>query len=226
MMSPTDKDGVPPGVQEKRITAKMRAAAEGRHLTGGSASQDGEEARLPPGQRLVEKWPVLDLGVHPKIPTDKWRLEITGLVKNSVTLDWGGLNAMPQSDVTSDIHCVTSWSLYDSRWSGVATKDLIAQICPLDEARFVLFRSSDGYTTNMPLARFAAAGGLLAHSWNGSPLSVDHGGPVRLVIPALYFWKSAKWLRRITFIAEDEPGYWEVRGYHNDADPWREERYG
>jgi DMSO/TMAO reductase YedYZ molybdopterin-dependent catalytic subunit len=180
---------------------------------------------LPAGQRLVEKWPVLDLGVHPDIPLDKWRLQIGGLVDRPMTLDWGAFSALPQSTMTSDIHCVTSWSLYDNRWTGVASDDLLDKVGPKADARFVLFRCSDGYTTNLPLARFAAPGSLIAHSWGGAPLTKEHGGPIRAVIPALYFWKSAKWLRRITLVGEDAPGYWEAHGYHNDADPWKEERY-
>jgi DMSO/TMAO reductase YedYZ molybdopterin-dependent catalytic subunit len=133
--------------------------------------------------------------------------------------------ALPQSDVRADIHCVTTWSLYDSVWRGVLTRDLIAAVRPRPEARFVILRSYDGYSTNLPLGRFAEEDALLAHSRNGEEISLAHGAPLRVVVPSLYFWKSAKWVRRITFAAEDTPGYWEVRGYHNDADPWKEERY-
>ena len=222
-MAPGD-DGSPPGADDRRVAARLRAVAEGRHLTGAAPGGKPRD-RLPAGQRLVEKWPVLDLGVHPDIPLDKWRLEIGGLVDRPMTLDWRAFTALPQSTMTNDIHCVTSWSLYDNRWTGVASDDLLDKVGPKADARFVLFRCSDGYTTNLPLARFAAPGSLIAHSWDGTPLAKEHGGPIRAVIPALYFWKSAKWLRRITLVGEDVPGYWEARGYHNDADPWKEERY-
>ena len=194
-------------------------------MTGAEKKDAAERGRLPPGQRQVDKWPVLDLGLHPDISTDQWRLRITGLVENPLALDWEAFQALPQSELTSDIHCVTSWSLYGNRWDGVAVADLLSHIRPKPEARFVLLRSSDGYSTNLPLAKFAAPNSLLAHSWNGRPLTREHGGPVRAVVPHLYFWKSAKWLRGIRFMEEDEPGYWELRGYHNEADPWKEERY-
>jgi DMSO/TMAO reductase YedYZ molybdopterin-dependent catalytic subunit len=224
MASPSGDDGSPPGANDRRVAARLRAVEEGRHLTGVVPVGKAHD-RLPAGQRLVEKWPVLDLGVHPDIPHDKWRLEIGGLVDRPVTLDWRAFSALPQSDMTNDIHCVTSWSRYDNRWTGVATDDLLDSVGPKADARFVLFRCADGYTTNLPLSRFAAPGSLIAHSWGGTPLSKEHGGPIRAVIPALYFWKSAKWLRRITLVGEDVPGYWEARGYHNDGDPWKEERY-
>jgi len=217
-------------LKEKLVAAKERAARERRHLTGGEARAEpggvAGRGRLPPGQRLVAKWPVLDLGILPKVDLADWRLVIDGLVEAPTELDWEAFLALPQSDVTSDVHCVTSWSLFDSRWRGVATRDVMGRVGPRPEARFVLFRSYDGYTTNVPLARFAEPDAVLAHGWNGRPIAPEHGGPVRVVIPSLYFWKSAKWVRRITFAAEDEPGYWEVRGYHNNGDPWKEERYG
>ncbi|MDX1484252.1 MAG: sulfite oxidase-like oxidoreductase [Alphaproteobacteria bacterium] len=222
MVSDADDDA--PAPDPRRVAARLRAVREGRHLTGRGGAADRD--RLPPGQRVVEKWPVLDLGVHPNIPRDKWRLQIGGLVERPLTLDWAAFAALPESDIVSDVHCVTSWSVYENRWTGVAAADLLAHVGPKAEARFVLLHGSDGYTTNLPLSRFAAPDSVIAHAWNGAPLAKEHGGPVRAVIPALYFWKSAKWLRRITLVAEDAPGYWEVRGYHNDADPWREERYG
>ena len=125
----------------------------------------------------------------------------------------------------SDIHCVTSWSRYDNAWDGLSTRDLLAEVMPSDEARFVRLLSYDGYTTNLAIEDFASEDALLAISWQGRPLTREHGGPVRLVVPHLYFWKSAKWLKEIVFAAEDERGFWEVRGYHNHADPWLEERY-
>jgi DMSO/TMAO reductase YedYZ molybdopterin-dependent catalytic subunit len=174
----------------------------------------------------VRDWPVLDLGVQPAIPRERFRLIVDGAVEAPMVLDWEGLMTLPQSESLSDIHCVTAWSRFDNRWSGVRATDLLAAVKPRTEARHVLFQSSDGYTTNVPLAAFADDDVMLAHSWDGAALDRRHGGPLRVVIPKLYFWKSAKWVRRITLAAEDRPGFWETRGYHNHGDPWMEERYG
>ena len=210
--------------EDSKLTRSKRGwAKQGKFLTGRHARP--EEERLPPGQHLVRDWPVLDLGRQPDIATDRWRLEVRGRVEHPVTLDWAGLMALPQSDVTSDIHCVTTWSRYDNRWQGVATRDLIAAVHPRDEAIAVMLHGYDGYTTNVPLADFAAPDALIAHHWEGRPLAREHGGPARLVIPHLYFWKSAKWISAIEFIGADKPGFWEVNGYHIRGDPWAEERY-
>ena len=209
--------------REKLIRRKQEWAAEGRLLTGRHARP--ETTRLPPGQREVKTWPVLDLGAQPNIDRKLWRLTIDGLVESAVTLDWQKLQALPQSESVSDIHCVTSWSRYDNRWRGVLVSDLLALVRPKPEAKFVLFQSYDTYTTNLPLAEFAVPDALLATHWEGEPLTVEPGGPLRVLVPQLYFWKSAKWIKRITFAAEDKPGFWEVRGYHNHGDPWAEERY-
>jgi DMSO/TMAO reductase YedYZ molybdopterin-dependent catalytic subunit len=146
-------------------------------------------------------------------------------VDNPVFWSWAEFTAQPQSQFVSDIHCVTTWSRYDNQWEGLAARDLLAACQPRDDARFVVLHSYDGYTTNLALADFAAEDALLAHSWSGKPLTSEHGGPVRLVVPHLYFWKSAKWLQAIEFSSADAPGYWEVRGYHNRGDPWAEQRY-
>jgi DMSO/TMAO reductase YedYZ molybdopterin-dependent catalytic subunit len=212
------------GIKDKLIATKRRWAQEGRLLTGRPSNR--EEDRLPPGQRKTTDWPVLDLGVKPNIPLDRWRLQIDGLVARPIRLDWAAFQALPQTDVTSDIHCVTSWSRFDNRWRGVAVKDLLAHVNPKPEARFVTLHSSDTYTTNLPLEAFAVEDALLATHWNDAPLSIEHGGPVRAVVPQLYFWKSAKWVKRIAFHAADKPGFWEERGYHNNGDPWTEQRYG
>jgi len=211
-------------IKEKLIAAKERWAREGRLLTGRPSRR--EEDRLPPGQRKVTDWPVLDLGVKPNIPLAQWRLTIDGLVAQPMRLDWDAFQALPQSDLESDIHCVTAWSRFDNRWRGVAVMDLLERVQPRAEADFVVLHSFDTYTTNLPLEEFAMDGALLATHWEGKPLTVDHGGPVRAIVPQLYFWKSAKWLKRIEFIAADRPGFWEERGYHNFGDPWREQRYG
>jgi len=182
-------------------------------------------ARIPPGQRLAEGFPVLDLGILPDVPHGDWRLLLLGQVRQEVELDWAQLQALPQCTDVSDFHCVTHWSRLDVAWEGVRARDLIALAQPLPEARFVTLHGYDGYTTNLPLTALLDPEVLVAHGVDGGPLAPEHGGPVRLVVPRRYAWKSAKWLKAMEFHAEDRPGYWEARGYHNDADPWQEERY-
>ncbi|SFV36730.1 sulfite oxidase-like oxidoreductase [Hyphomicrobium facile] len=213
----------PPPSASKLTRTKQRWAREGRFLTGRTARAESE--RLPPGQHLVCDWPVLDLGEQPAIALDAWNLVIDGAVDHPVTLDWAAFQSEPQTDKTSDIHCVTTWSRYDNRWTGVATRDLLDLVLPNAAARFVVLHSYDRYTTNITLEDFASDDAVVAHTWEGKPLTREHGGPVRLVVPHLYFWKSAKWLKRIEFTAEDAQGFWEVNGYHNRADPWLEQRY-
>ncbi|MDE2582404.1 MAG: sulfite oxidase-like oxidoreductase [Rhodospirillales bacterium] len=181
--------------------------------------------RLPPGQTLVQDWPVLDLGAQPDVTAAKFRLDIDGAVAHPARLRLDEVMALPQVETVSDIHCVTQWSRYDNRWAGVAARTLIDLVAPKDEARFVIFHGHDGYVTNMPRDRFERPDALLAYRWNGEPIPRTHGGPVRMVIPSLYFWKSAKWVRQIEFSLVDRPGFWEQRGYHNRGDPWAEERY-
>jgi DMSO/TMAO reductase YedYZ molybdopterin-dependent catalytic subunit len=219
-----DEDGLLARARQKLVQSKERWAREGRLLTGRRARPDSEH--LPPGQRQVENWPVLDLGIQPAVATADWQLVVDGLVENPIRWDWPTLRAQPVFRDVSDIHCVTAWSRFDNAWEGVSARHVIATVRPLAAARFVVLHSYDDYTTNLPLADFAAADALLAHSWQGRPLPREHGGPVRMVVPRLYFWKSAKWLRRIEFIAEDRRGFWEERGYHDHGDPWTEERYG
>ena len=169
---------------------------------------------------------MLDLGVQPDIPSERWRLAVDGLVERPVEWDWASFRAQPAFHDLSDIHCVTAWSRFDNAWDGVSAHHILDQVRPRPEARFVVFHSYDDYTTNLPLADFADDDVLLAHSWQGRPLPREHGGPVRAIVPRLYFWKSAKWIRRIEFIAADRSGFWEERGYHDHGDPWKEERYG
>ncbi len=208
----------------KLEATKQAWARAGRLLTG---KPDPDHAmRLPPGQRLVTNWPVLDLGVQPHVPLESWRLDVDGAVTTPLSLDWAGFQALPQAEDVSDIHCVTQWSRYDNRWQGVKTQVLLGLVQPRPEARHVILHSHDGYTTNLALEHFAEDDCLVAHSHEGAPLSREHGGPARLVIPRWYFWKSAKWIKRIELVAVDQPGFWEVRGYHNIGDPWLEERYG
>jgi DMSO/TMAO reductase YedYZ molybdopterin-dependent catalytic subunit len=215
------QDQTPP--DSKLTSSKRRWAAEGKFLTGRIARPDTE--RLPPGQHLVKNWPVLDLGQQPAVSTDSWRLDVRGLVEKPLTLTWGQFQALGESSKVSDIHCVTTWSRYDNQWKGVSTRDLLDAVAPKPEATHVMLTSYDGYTTNLPLEDFATEDAILATSWEGTPLTRDHGGPMRLVVPHLYFWKSAKWLQRIEFLAADKAGYWEQNGYHMYGDPWREERY-
>ena len=211
-------------IKEKLVESKQKWAREGRLLTGGTA--DPAADRLPPGQRLVQNWPVLDLGIKPKVALESWRLTVDGLVENPLSWSWADFQAQPQTLSVSDIHCVTAWSRYDNRWEGVSARHLLGLVKPLREARHIVFHAHDGYTTNLPLKAFDDDGVLLAAKWEGAPLPPEHGGPVRVVVPKLYFWKSAKWVKRLEVVAEDRKGFWEVRGYHNEADPWEEERYG
>ncbi len=209
---------------DSKLTAtKRRWAEQGRFLTGRAARPEAE--RLPPGQHLVKDWPVLDLGVQPAIAPDRWTLDVSGAVETPVHWNWTAFQAQPQARAVSDIHCVTTWSRYDNAWEGVSTAAILAAARPLPEAQVVVLHSHDGYTTNLTLDDFAASDAMLAHSWEGQALTREHGGPVRLVLPQLYFWKSAKWLQRIEFTDRPSPGFWEVRGYHDRGDPWLEQRY-
>jgi DMSO/TMAO reductase YedYZ molybdopterin-dependent catalytic subunit len=218
-----DKPDLIGRIKDKLIRSKEKWAEEGRLLTG---KRDVRHAnRLPPGQKEVKNWPVLDLGVQPDVKPDNWRLRVAGLVENTLAWTLPEFMALPQEDFVSDIHCVTAWSRYDNHWQGVSSRQIIELVRPKPEARHVVFHSYDGYTTNVKLEVFAEPDVLLAFSWEGKPLPREHGGPVRVVVPHWYFWKSAKWVNRIEFLVEDRPGFWEVRGYHNEGDPWKEERY-
>jgi DMSO/TMAO reductase YedYZ molybdopterin-dependent catalytic subunit len=174
---------------------------------------------------LAKGWPVLDLGIKPAIARDSFGLEVDGLVAHPMRLTFAGLLELPQVEAVSDFHCVTTWSTFDNAWSGVRFRDLMARAKPLPEARFVLFASSDGYDTNLPLEACLDDDVLIVHGWMGRPLPPEHGGPVRMIVPKRYGWKSAKWIRKITCLAEDRKGFWEVRGYSNTAFPWEEDRF-
>ncbi|MGY3239224.1 MULTISPECIES: sulfite oxidase-like oxidoreductase [unclassified Bradyrhizobium] len=207
----------------KLTRTKEKWARQGRFLTGRITRP--EDQRLPPGQHLTKDWPVLDLGVLPPVSRERWRLDVYGAIEQPLFWTFAEFAEQKQDHFTSDIHCVTTWSRYDNEWEGLATRELLATCRPRDDARFVVLHCYDGYTTNLALEDFAAEDALLAHSWSGQKLSDEHGGPVRLVVPHLYFWKSAKWLQAIEFVTDDAPGFWEVRGYHNRGDPWAEQRY-
>ena len=188
--------------------------------------------RLPVGQHEVKNWPVLDLGEQPEVDTTTWKLEVRGLVENPVTLDWNQFLELPQAEDVSDFHCVTAWSRYDNRWSGVRFRTIAELVVPKDDAQFVLCTGYDfapgtfiPYTTNLPLARAIEDDVLLVHMWEGKPLPREHGGPCRMITPKLYAWKGTKWIRKIEFLAEDHKGFWEVRGYSNSAEPWFNDRY-
>lgn len=211
------------GFKNKLVAVKQAWAEAGRLLTG--APDEARSQRLPPGQRLVTNWPVLDLGVQPAIARGDWRLKVDGAVANPIEWDFATFEAQPQIEDVSDIHCVTQWSRFENRWNGVSTQHLLAVVQPLPNATHIVLHGADGYTTNVTLQNFAGDDCILAHSHDGEPLSREHGGPVRVVIPQWYFWKSAKWLVRIEVRCSDSPGFWEVRGYHNEGNPWKEQRY-
>ncbi len=184
-----------------------------------------DPARVPPGQYLTERFPVLTVGPNPKYDLGTWDLTVFGEVEREVTLSWDELNALPQHDVTLDIHCVTRWSKLDTTWTGVRVKDVL-DLAELKPSGMHLMAYSDGgYTTNVPLDAVLGDDALLAHSYDGEPLEADHGAPLRLIVPRRYFWKSAKFLRKLEVMSKDRMGFWELNGYHNDADPWREERH-
>lgn len=212
-------------MSKERYLAAKQAWAEKQRAQGVTALPTRSEDRLPPGQRLTTGFPVLDLGIQPEIPLDAWRLTLDGLVQHPRQFTWPELQALPQVDDTSDFHCVTTWSRYDCRWRGVAFTTLYELVAPLPTARFVYFTGYDGYSTNVPLESCLQPDVLVATQFDGRPVTREHGGPARFIIPQLYAWKGAKFLKGITFLAEDKPGFWEVRGYSNTADPWREERY-
>lgn len=181
--------------------------------------------RVPAGQTLVTNFPVLNIGDQPDIALERWSLRVYGLVENELNLDWDGFLQLPQVEDVSDFHCVTRWSQLDMNWKGVRARDILALAQPLPTARFVTLHSYDGYSTNLPLTALLDDDVIVAHSVLGAPLSRAHGGPVRLVVPKRYAWKSAKWLKAIELHAENRPGFWEERGYHDEADPWKEERF-
>jgi DMSO/TMAO reductase YedYZ molybdopterin-dependent catalytic subunit len=225
-------------VEKKKYLAGLLArlgkglAKEGAELLGSGPPNRHGAPRLPVGQHEVRTWPRLDLGTIPDLSPATWTLTLDGLVERPTTLDWAAFQALPQVEDTSDFHCVTTWSRVDNRWRGVRFSTLAALVRPRPGARFVLCEGADQagsgepYTTNLSLERALDPDVLLVHTWEGQPLPREHGGPVRMVTPRLYAWKGAKWIVRITFLAEDHPGFWEVRGYSNTADPWRDDRHG
>jgi len=181
--------------------------------------------RLPPGQNPTDGWPVLHYGSIPKIELKDWKFEIGGLVEEPVSLSWEEFMALPQVTVTNDIHCVTAWSKFDNTWQGVPVTEVLKLVRLKPEAKHVMVHSFGGYTTNLSIEDLSREGNLFAHSHDGEPLTREHGWPLRLVVPHLYFWKSAKWVRGLQFLPHEQPGFWEMYGYHIRGDPFKEERY-
>lgn len=190
------------------------------------SSDTRREERIPPGQSRTRKWPVLHYGYVPEISLERWKLQVFGLVERPLVFSWREFQELPRVKVYADFHCVTRWSRLDNLWEGVATRELADRAGVKSEAKFMIAHGYDsGWTTNLPLADFLAEDSLLADLHDEAALSPDHGGPCRLIVPRLYAWKSAKWLRAIEFVASDRPGYWEQGGYHRRGDPWNEERF-
>jgi DMSO/TMAO reductase YedYZ molybdopterin-dependent catalytic subunit len=182
--------------------------------------------RIPSGQRETIKFPVLHHGEVPLVDTSTWKFNIKGLVAKAVTLDYKSFIELPMVKVFADIHCVTGWSKLNNTWEGVSSREKEALANVLPEAKFVIIHAENGFTTNLTISDFMEPDVLFAVKYNEEPLSLEHGAPVRLVVPRLYFWKSAKWVTAIEFTDKDRPGFWESHGYHNHGDPWTEERYG
>jgi DMSO/TMAO reductase YedYZ molybdopterin-dependent catalytic subunit len=188
-------------------------------------TKPGAGPRLPPGQVLTAKWPVLTYGETPRVDLRTWTFRCFGRVEEDVAWSWEELTELPQVEVKSDVHCVTRWSRFDNVWKGVPLREVLARVNVRPEAVAVMVHAEQGYTTNIRVADLRADDVLLALQHDGAPLAAEHGGPCRLVVPHLYFWKSAKWIRGFEFLELDAPGFWEVNGYHLHADPWKEERY-
>ena len=205
---------------KKLIAGKIAIAQK-----GSVAGKLNSNVRVPAGQKQVSNFPVLDMGIKPWIGTSEWRLRVFGLVENELDLDWAAYKALPQITDISDFHCVTRWSQLDMDWQGVRARDVLALAMPLSNAKFVTLHGYDGYTTNLPLEALLDDDVLIAHSVLGQTLTKDHGGPVRMVVPKRYAWKGAKWLKAIELHEHNRRGFWEVRGYHNEADPFLEQRF-
>lgn len=190
-----------------------------------SEQQPAARPRVPPGQVVTSKWPVLHYGLVPTVDLARWQFRLFGLVEEPRTLTYSEIRALPAVTVTCDVHCVTGWSRLDLVFEGVRVRDLLALVRLKPEARFVMVHAEYGFTTNLALDDLLQENVLLAYRANGQELTPEHGWPLRLVVPHLYFWKSAKWVRGFEFLAENRPGFWERHGYHLRGDPWREERY-
>ena len=188
-------------------------------------SPDRVQPDAPPGQFVTDRFPVLTFGPTPRISLDDWQFKIFGLVDEEITLDWKQFNDLPQVTLDAEFHCVTQWSKLQNTWQGILFTDVMKLVKPNPEAKYVMAHCYGGYTTNVALDVLVDDDVMFAHSHDGAPLTAEHGGPMRLVVPKRYGWKSAKWVSGIEFMAEDEPGFWEMRGYHMEGDPWKEERF-
>lgn len=189
-------------------------------------AQDRYQDRLPSGQSLTQKWPVLHFGSMPRFNPAAWDFNMWGQVKQPKRFTWAEFSALPTMTQVSDMHCVTHWSKFDSHFEGIPVAEVMKQVELLPEARYVMVHADPGYTTNLPLEAFLDDDVMFVLKYEGRPLTPEHGYPVRLLVPKLYLWKSAKWVRGLEFMAEDKAGFWEQYGYHNHGDPWQEERYG
>lgn len=201
-----------------RRVRRLREADERR-------KHDAGRGPLPPGQVLTEKFPVLTHGSVPRVDPASWRLRMWGLVREERELTWKEFGQLPTQRRLCDVHCVTRWSKLNTLWEGVPFREIVAWVKPEPEARFVMQHSYGGYTTNMALEQLLDDDVLLAFNYDDQPLEAEHGGPLRMLVPKFYFWKSAKWLRGLEFMAEDKAGFWETYGYHMRGDPWKEERF-
>jgi DMSO/TMAO reductase YedYZ molybdopterin-dependent catalytic subunit len=197
------------GNERKKLELQMRSAG-----------------RLPPGQSLTLKWPVLHEGSVPRVDLATWDFRIDGLVEKPVRLTWAEFNRLPRAEIHCDMHCVTRWSRFDNRFEGVLFTEVMKLVRPKPEARFAMLRGENGYTTNLPLEDLMKPTTIFAFRHDGEELTGEHGYPLRLIVPHLYLWKSVKWARGFTLTAEDEPGFWEQNGYHMYGDPWKEQRFG
>jgi DMSO/TMAO reductase YedYZ molybdopterin-dependent catalytic subunit len=187
--------------------------------------QAKEQGRLPPGQSLTLKWPVLHYGSVPDFDEATWNFRISGEVALPVKLSWKEFRSLPQTETTSDFHCVTRWSRLDNLWKGVLFTEVLKLVQPKPEAKYVLVQAEEGYTANIPLEDLQRPDVLFALEHDGEPLAAEHGGPLRLIVPQLYAWKSVKWVRGFTLLDHDQLGFWEQNGYHRYGDPWKEQRY-
>ncbi len=206
------------------IDSKIKKAVQKFGLSGTKSSADST-LRLPPGQYLTTSFPILDLGVRPPLALTDFTLKISGKVSKPITVTAQELLSLPAIEIKKDFHCVTKWSKYDVSWRGVSFEDILKLANPLDSAAYVIAYGRDEYSTNISIGDLLWPGAILAYELEGEEIPLVHGGPVRLVVPHLYGWKSAKFLNELKFIDTDTPGFWEVRGYHNRGDPWKEERY-
>ena len=206
----------------------MSNSQERRRIISPDTLRGGAEVRTPPGQTLTAKWPVLHYGSVPKVDPNegRWTLRVFGLCQRPYELSYEQIRAMPAIEVFCDMHCVTHWSRLDNTFVGVSTRELIERAGPKVEARFVMCHSEAGFTVNVPLDEFVAEDCILAYGWEGKEITPEHGWPLRGLVPRLYLWKSAKWIRGIELRATDTPGFWERNGYHMHGNPWKEERFG